>query len=98
MHRFRYRWTRDCVRGLWIYANTDVLYYSVSFYTVYLAFGPWFAGYVTEDRVGVVFVWGTIVQDYFLPGTLTYYRGVWHIVAFNFRLIAILAYIGNDRY
>lgn len=98
LRRFKYRWTHIFVRGLWIYANVDVLFYAVSFYTIYLAIGPWFVGHITDGRVGIVFVWGTIFSDYFLPGSLTYYRGVWHVIAFNYRLIAVLAYIANDRY
>lgn len=98
MHRLKYRWFHSFSRKMWIFATTDSLFYPVSFYTLYLTFGPWFAGHVIDGRVGVVFPWGTIFQGHFLSGTFTYFYGLNQIVFFNAILILLLAHAADQRY
>lgn len=98
MHRFRNRIAYIWVRKLWIFANIDGLFYPVAIYSVYLTFGPWFAGHLVDGRIGVVFAWGTIFDGKFLPGTFSYFYGFTHVVLFNGMLIIILALTADFRY
>lgn len=62
------------------------------FYNLYFV-GPWFVADVLENETGVVFVWGLYVKGTFMPGSLTYLYGIFHIVTFNIPLLLITGYI-----
>ena len=45
---------------------------------VYCA-GPWFVGEFLTNHTGVLFVWGFFVKGTFIPGSLTYFYGVFQV-------------------
>ena len=46
---------------------------------VLLIVGPWFAGYLLTDHIGVVFAWGIIVNSTFIPGGHTYIYAMFQV-------------------
>lgn len=86
------------LRKFLVFSGIKKLFYPVLAYSIYLCVGPWLAGYLIDDRIGVVFAWGTFFQDgIFLKGTTTYlYCGI-HIILFNGPLICILAHTADVR-
>uniref|UniRef100_A0A1B6D3N4 Uncharacterized protein n=2 Tax=Clastoptera arizonana TaxID=38151 RepID=A0A1B6D3N4_9HEMI len=57
---------------LWILANVDRFFYPIVLYPLYLAIGPWSVGEVIEGYIGVIFIWGTFINNSYLPGAFTY--------------------------
>lgn len=63
--------------------------------------GPWYFGYLSEDRFGVIFFWGSFVRDSFLPadaqlsigffqvGTICFSRSSW-LISFRWSFIYFL--------
>ncbi|XP_046445008.1 transmembrane protein 62-like isoform X2 [Daphnia pulex] len=87
------------LRKFWVFSGIKKLFYPILAYSIYLCVGPWLAGYLIDDRIGVVFAWGTFFDDgLFLKGTTTYlYCGI-HIILFNGPLICILAHTADVRF
>jgi len=98
MHRIKPQILRTFLRKLWMVANVDSLFYPFSFYSVYLLFGPWFAGDIIQDQIGVIFSWGTFLGGSFLPGSMSYFYGFLHVLAFNVPLLLILANAADNRF
>jgi hypothetical protein len=96
--RVKYACLKLLLRKFWVFTGIKKLFYPILAYTLYLCVGPWLAGYLIDDRIGVVFAWGTFFQDgIFLKGTTTYlYCGI-HIILFNGPLICILAHTADVR-
>ncbi|XP_046445010.1 transmembrane protein 62-like [Daphnia pulex] len=97
--RVKYRCVNLLIRKFWVFSGIKKLFYPILAYSIYLCVGPWLAGYLIDDRIGVVFAWGTFFQDgIFLKGTTTYlYCGI-HIILFNGPLICILAHTADVRF
>ncbi|XP_057374935.1 transmembrane protein 62-like isoform X2 [Daphnia carinata] len=97
--RIRTSWIRLWVRKFWIFASINSLLFPYLAYTVYLAFGPWFMAHFVADRIGVLFVWGTLFEDgTYLPGTTTYFYCAMHVIFFNMLFVTILAHTADVRY
>lgn len=97
--RIRTSCIRLWVRKFWVFASINRLLFPFLAYTVYLTFGPWFIAHFVEDRVGVLFVWGTLFDDgLYLPGTTTYFYCAIHVIFFNMLLVIILAHTADVRY
>ncbi|KAL5008024.1 hypothetical protein ScPMuIL_013605 [Solemya velum] len=77
----------------WLVARTRSLYFLLTGFILYIAIGPWFVGEMLTGHTGVVFVWGIYIGRDFLPGTLTYYYGIGHIVIFNVPVLMFLGYM-----
>lgn len=98
MHRFKKRCVRNFLKKLWILSNIDELFYPVVLYTLYLPFGPWFAGDVIDGRIGIAFAWGTFFAGKFLPGTMSYFYGFTHVMTFNGPLLLVVANTAHYRW
>jgi len=98
MHRIKPKILRSFFRKLWMVANINGLFYPFSFYSAYLLFGPWFVGEILQDQIGVVFSWGTLLNNNFLPGSMSYFYGFLHVLTFNVPLLFILGNTADHSY
>ena len=98
MHRIKPKILRSFFRKLWMVANINGLFYPFSFYSAYLLFGPWFVGEILQDQIGVVFSWGTLLNNNFLPGSMSYFYGFLHVLTFNVPLLFILGNTADHRF
>jgi len=98
MHRVKPRFLRSWLRKVWMVANIDSLFYPLTFYSVYLTFGPWFVGEIVQGQTGVVFSWGTFLGDKFLPGSMSYCYGFLHTLTFNLPLVFIIGNTADCSY
>lgn len=64
------------LRKLWMLSAVDLTFWPVVLYPLYVAFGPWSIGYLVEDHIGIVFLWGIFVDGTFLPGPFTFAFGL----------------------
>ncbi|CAG5132050.1 unnamed protein product [Candidula unifasciata] len=85
------------IMKLWLAARSNVSYYILIGSVLYLTFGPWFVGYLLSDKIGVVFVWGILVEGTFLPGGITYFYGIFQFLMFNVPLTLILGHLLDTR-
>ena len=98
MCRIRNRWIRLWMRKIWIFSSINSLFYPYLVYTLYLGVGPWFIGHLIDGRIGVVFVWGSFFQGgTFLPGTMTFFYGAFHLWFFNGLLVLFLSHAADVR-
>ncbi|KAK7103093.1 hypothetical protein V1264_018058 [Littorina saxatilis] len=79
----------------WVYrlllvARTGTIYYTLLGFLLYITFCPWFVGEFMTGHLGVLFVWGTFVKGTFIPGSLTYFYGIFQVLTFNVPLTLIL--------
>ncbi|XP_059158619.1 transmembrane protein 62-like isoform X2 [Physella acuta] len=77
---------------IWLAARTNVAYYILVGSVLYLTFGPWFIGHLLTDQLGVVFVWGILINGSFIPGGLTFFYGIFQFLSFNLPLTLILGH------
>ncbi|XP_041352830.1 transmembrane protein 62-like [Gigantopelta aegis] len=77
---------------LWLTSRINLTYYSLLGSVLYITFGPWFAGEMLEGHTGVVFVWGIFVKGTFLPGSHTFFYGIFQMITFN---IPLLLFVSN---
>ncbi|XP_075225591.1 transmembrane protein 62-like isoform X2 [Lycorma delicatula] len=80
------------IRKLWILSSIDIFFYSLVLYPLYISVGPWTVGEIIENHVGIIFVWGTVINGSFLPGSFTYAYGFAQLVIFQFPLILYLSH------
>ncbi|XP_052273988.1 LOW QUALITY PROTEIN: transmembrane protein 62-like [Dreissena polymorpha] len=76
----------------WLLAHVGRLFYPLVGFTLYVAFGPWFAGEILDGHTGVVFVWGMYVCGTYLPACLLYLYGIFQMLTFNIPLSVFLGY------
>ncbi|ESO87688.1 hypothetical protein LOTGIDRAFT_127392, partial [Lottia gigantea] len=82
---------------LWLTSRTNFTYYSHILFLLYVTFGPWFVGDLLVDHVGCVFVWGIFLKNTFIPGSVTYFYGLFQIITFNIPLLLITSHILDIR-
>uniref|UniRef100_A0A2C9M5R7 Uncharacterized protein n=1 Tax=Biomphalaria glabrata TaxID=6526 RepID=A0A2C9M5R7_BIOGL len=87
----------SCLMKLWLVARTNVSFYLMIGSVFYLAFGPWFIGRLLTEHLGIVFVWGIIVDGSFIPGALTYFYGIFQFFTFSLPLTLILGVLLDSR-
>lgn len=68
-----------CCKKLWILSTVDRLFWPLVLYPLYLSFGPWSIGHIIEDHIGVIFAWGILINNTFLPGSFTYVYGFFQV-------------------
>lgn len=57
-----------------------MLYMSRSYFCAFShRLGPWFVGEIMSDYIGLVCVWGIYVKGAFLPGSLTFFYGIFQV-------------------
>lgn len=98
LHRVKLVLLRALLRKLWMVANIDSLFYPFAFYSLYLLFGPWIIGDVVSGHTGVIFAWGTFLGERYLPGSMSYFYGALHILAFNLPLLLIIGNAADNSY
>ncbi|XP_046370282.2 transmembrane protein 62-like [Haliotis rufescens] len=77
---------------LWLTARTNSIYYPVLGAILYVTFGPWFVGDFLENHTGLLFVWGMYVHGTFIPGSHTYFYGIFHVITFHVPLLLHLSH------
>ncbi|GFN82924.1 transmembrane protein 62 [Plakobranchus ocellatus] len=82
---------------IWLVSRISSLYYLLVGSVLYLAFGPWFVAHLLSDHIGVVFVWGIVINNTFLPGGLTYFYGIFQVMVFTVPVTLILGHILEKR-
>ncbi|XP_011175692.1 transmembrane protein 62 [Solenopsis invicta] len=85
------------LRKLWILSTIDPVFFGLVAYTFYFTIGPWTMGEIIEDHLGVIFVWGTLVGNMYLPGGLTYAYGFLQLIGFHLPLTLTLAHHVDRR-
>ncbi|KAL6258336.1 hypothetical protein P5V15_010422 [Pogonomyrmex californicus] len=84
-------------RKLSLLSNDDMLFYGVIFHTLFMTIGPWAVGELIEGHMGVIFLWGIIIQNHFLPGGLTFVYGFLQLWCFHIPHILHLAHYMDRR-
>ncbi|CAF1094303.1 unnamed protein product [Adineta ricciae] len=74
-NRFRLRMTLLC--------SVDLIYFSLLAFVIYHFIGPWYIGYLTQDHIGAVFLWGILIKRTYLPPDIQVLSG-------NFQLYFIV--------
>ncbi len=66
------------LRKFWILSSMDRFFFPLIAFVMYACFLPWTCGYVLNDRIGVIFAWGTILIDdlTFVPPDMIHIYGV----------------------
>ncbi|KAK3783446.1 hypothetical protein RRG08_033703 [Elysia crispata] len=82
---------------IWLSSKVTSLFYLLIGSVLYLAFGPWFAGYLLTDHIGVVFAWGIIVNSTFIPGGHTYIYAMFQFLSFSFPLTLVVGHVLDQR-
>lgn len=95
--RFRVRFLQRLLRRWWIISNVDTFYYSFILYPLYIAVGPWAIGEIIENYFGVIFIWGTFVNQSYLPGSFTYVYGFVQLLLFQFPMMTDISFILDRR-
>ncbi|RUS89519.1 hypothetical protein EGW08_002707 [Elysia chlorotica] len=85
------------VMKIWLASRVTSLFYLLVGSVVYMAFGPWFAGYILSDHIGVVFAWGIIVNGTFIAGGLTYIYAIFQFLTFSVPLTLLVGHILDQR-
>ncbi|XP_048455595.1 transmembrane protein 62 [Rhincodon typus] len=75
-----------------VLCKTNMFYYPVLLFTCYVAVGPWFVGEVIDGHFGACFVFGVVVDGYFLEGSLTFIFGIFQLTFFNIPLMGYLSW------
>lgn len=68
-------------KKVWILTTIDRMFWPLVIYPIYLTFGPWSIGHIIEDYMGVIFAWGILVNNTFLPGSFTYVYGFLQVLS-----------------
>lgn len=63
-------------------SSLDVAFYSILGILLYMVIGPWFMAHVTEDQLGLVFLYGIYVEEKFLPMNITQANGIGYLLLF----------------
>ncbi|KYN02695.1 PREDICTED: transmembrane protein 62-like [Cyphomyrmex costatus] len=95
--RRRMKFFHSWLRKLWILCTIDRVFYGLMLYILYFAVGPWTVGEIIEDHLGIIFVWGTFIENMYLPGGLTYAYGFLQLLCFHLPLIFTLAHQADHR-
>lgn len=85
-------WCNLWLRALWKLTQVDRLFYITVSMFVYVGVGPWFIGEFLRDEIGFMFVWGIVVLNTLIPGSFTYFFGIFQIFTFNIPLTCYLGY------
>lgn len=85
-------WCNLWLRALWKLTQIDQLFYITLIMFVYVGVGPWFIGEFLKDSIGFMFVWGIVVLNTLIPGSFTYFFGIFQIFTFNIPLACYLGY------
>jgi Icc-related predicted phosphoesterase len=64
---------RGSIQKYLVLASVDRIYFTILFWLLYTAIGPWSFHEILDGHIGVVFVWGTFVKGQFVPGTLNWW-------------------------
>ncbi|KAB0799720.1 hypothetical protein PPYR_07600 [Photinus pyralis] len=86
-----------CYRKLWTVVSVDRIFWPLVVYQIYLSSGPWTVGYIIEDHIGAIFVWGIHINGVFLTGSFTYLYGFMQLLIFQLPLILVLAFGVDHR-
>ncbi|XP_053989724.1 transmembrane protein 62-like isoform X2 [Hylaeus anthracinus] len=99
MHRPRYpvKFVYAWFRKLWILSTVDRLFFPMVLYALYLTIGPWAIGEIIDNHTGIIFAWGTYVNNSYLPGAFTYVYGFFQLFSFHLPLMFILAHRVDKR-
>lgn len=81
-----------------VLASIDHVYYSILFWLLYTAIGPWAFNEVIDGHVGALFVWGIFVKGIFVPGTLSWNYGFVQLMFFQFPMTIIIAGVLHRRF
>jgi hypothetical protein len=87
------------LKAMLLLTSVDYLYYPLVSFVVYACLMPWAVGYVLNDRLGVLFAWGTILIDdltFVHPDMIHLYGAL--AMGLNLYYIAILALISERAY
>lgn len=84
-------------KGTWLASKVTPLLYLLVGSALYLAFGPWFIGYLLTDHLGIVFAWGIIINNSFIPGGQTYMSAIYQFLTFNLPMTWIVGHILDQR-
>uniref|UniRef100_A0A6B2E9D5 Uncharacterized protein n=1 Tax=Phlebotomus kandelakii TaxID=1109342 RepID=A0A6B2E9D5_9DIPT len=96
--RIQWSFMRCWVRRLWLLASVNRIFYPLLVFFIYLLVGPWSVADVIDGHIGVVFMWGIVVNGVLLPGSLTYLYGFFQLALCQFPLIYVYAAILDRRY
>lgn len=76
-----------CPRQFIAFINEDHLFWPVFYYSLLLCIGPMFIGELVAGSIGFCFVHGILTNGHWIPGSLTYLYGAFHIISFNIPLM-----------
>ncbi|VDM32239.1 unnamed protein product [Hydatigera taeniaeformis] len=80
------------LKGLCEVANCKVAFVGLTFYLVYILFGPIFMGYLLDDSFGYVFTFGVFVHNTFIPESTTYMVEIIQQLIFTYPLLLLLTH------
>ncbi|CAF4143728.1 unnamed protein product [Rotaria sordida] len=66
--------------------SVDFIFYSLFSFSLYYFIGPWYIGYLTSSHFGVTFLWGTLIQQVYLPPDAQIFVGIFQLYFFIFPL------------
>lgn len=85
-------WCNSWIMLLWKLTQVDKLFYTIMFICIYTGIGPWFIGEFLENEIGAMFVWGIVVMKSYIPGSFTYFFGIFQFITFNIPLTFYVSY------
>ncbi|XP_058471301.1 transmembrane protein 62 [Solea solea] len=89
--------SQACV-SLHLVSKMDAFFYSLLFFNLCTAVGPWFIGELIDGHSGACFAFGVFIDGHFLEGSLTYVVGVVQLLFFNMPLTAYLCWSLHQRW
>ncbi|XP_018497371.1 transmembrane protein 62 [Galendromus occidentalis] len=81
------QWRSRLMFQLALLASIDRLLFPLIIFPFYVAFGPWFAGFMVAKHLSICFMWGSYVNASFIPG------GIIHMYAVILLFVYFLPFI-----
>ncbi|XP_028294515.1 transmembrane protein 62 isoform X3 [Gouania willdenowi] len=87
----------NVLMSLHLVSKVDIFYYSLLFFNLCTAIGPWFIGELIDGHSGACFAFGVFIDGHFLEGSLTYVVGFVQLLFFNMPLTFYLCWSLHHR-
>ena len=65
----------------------------LTLFIFYFGVGPWCIGEIMTGVYGLIFVHGILLSEHFIPGSLTYFFGIWQLLLWYIPLTLYLNYL-----
>jgi len=85
------------VKRILFVSSVRMLFWFYSVYPVYMACGPWVIGRIVEDEYGGIFAWGAVVDNKYVPVSVTFGQYFFDFLVIHPSVVLISGHILYSR-